>query len=200
MATLKNHPGFWLRDDAAAAFDAYEDKYGVIRVSSAGRTKAEQQALIDKWNKGGKYNRPPYLYRPYMPAEGSEHVKGGGLAVDTSDFNTFRKHCEEFGFKWWGSGDPVHFYFIGWNPPAKPNKPATPVKKEKKKMSVGVIHTNEKSDRTRRGAIVDYERNRISTFGDFPVSYANGVAVGFGLDGSAPVTPGHYDKIVSDFS
>ena len=24
MATLRNHPGFWLRDDAAAAFDQAE--------------------------------------------------------------------------------------------------------------------------------------------------------------------------------
>ena len=46
MASLKNHPGMWLRDDAAAAINALEDKYGVIRINSAGRTVAEQNKLV----------------------------------------------------------------------------------------------------------------------------------------------------------
>lgn len=115
MAQLKNHPGFWLRDDAAAAFDAYEAKYGRIGVNSAGRTKAEQQKLIDRWNKGGAANRPPYLYRPGMPASTSPHVIDGGIAVDVSDYRRFEEHSEEFGFHWFGSGDPVHFNFRGWS-------------------------------------------------------------------------------------
>lgn len=115
MAQLKYHPGFWLRDDAAAAFDAYEAKYGVISVNSAGRTKAEQQKLIDRWNKGGAANRPPYLYRPGMPASTSPHVIDGGIAVDVSDYRRLKEHSEEFGFYWFGSGDPVHFNFRGWS-------------------------------------------------------------------------------------
>jgi peptidoglycan hydrolase-like protein with peptidoglycan-binding domain len=121
MAGLKNHPGLWLRDDAAAAFDAYEDKYGRRTVNSAGRTVAEQQDAINRWNQGGTYNRPPYLYKPAMPATASEHVKGGGLAVDIGDYQTFRRNSEEFGFFWWGDSDPVHFEFRGWSGGGSPS-------------------------------------------------------------------------------
>lgn len=121
MATLKNHPDFWLRDDAAAAFNAYEAKYGKRTVNSAGRYEWEQQRLINRWDQGGTYNRPPYLYKPARPASASNHVKGGGIAVDIYDWQEFRKHCEEFGFKWFGSSDPVHFDFVGWS-----GTPATP--------------------------------------------------------------------------
>lgn len=115
MATLKNHPGFELRDDAAAAFDAYEDAFGIRTVNSAKRSVAEQQNAINRWHAGGKYNRPPYLYRPAEPAETSNHVKDGGIAVDIGDWRTFKEHSEEFGFYWWGDGDVVHFEFRGWN-------------------------------------------------------------------------------------
>ncbi|QDK02416.1 lysin A [Microbacterium phage Nucci] len=115
MATLKNHPGYWLRDDAAAAFDAYEAKYGKRTVNSAGRTKAEQQNLINRWDAGGAANRPPYLYAPARPAESSNHVRDGGVAVDIGDWRTFKEHSEEFGFYWYGNSDVVHFDFKGWN-------------------------------------------------------------------------------------
>ena len=115
MATLKNHPGFWLRDDAAAALNAYETKHGVLNITSAGRTESEQQGLISRWDRGGWLNRPPYLYPPARPAKTSPHVRDGGIAVDTSDWQKFRKHCEDFGFYWYGGDDPVHFNFLGWD-------------------------------------------------------------------------------------
>ncbi|USH44773.1 endolysin [Microbacterium phage Juanyo] len=115
MATLKNHKGFWLRDDAAAAFDAYEAKYGKRIVNSAGRTVGEQQELINRWDAGGKYNRPPYLYAPARPATASNHVRNGGVAIDIGDWRTFKEHAHEFGFKWYGDKDVVHFDFVGWN-------------------------------------------------------------------------------------
>lgn len=113
MANLKNHPAFELRDDAAAAFDAYENAYGVIGVNSAKRTEAAQQELINRWERGGVYNRPPYLYQPARPAKTSPHVKDGGIAVDTSDWQKFKRHCTEFGFVWYGASDVVHFEFKG---------------------------------------------------------------------------------------
>lgn len=121
---LKNHPGMWLRDDAAAAINALEDKYGIIRINSAGRTVQEQQALIDRWNKGGTYNRPPYLYEPYRPPENSPHVSDGGIAVDVYNYNSDRAKLEEFGFKWYGSKDVVHYDFVGRNTPSV-NTPST---------------------------------------------------------------------------
>lgn len=68
-------------------------------------------------------------------------------------------------------------------------------RKKRNNMSTGVIHTNGTDDKTRKGAIVDFEAGTFSPFGWFPVSYANGVAKGFGLEGSAPVTEGHYAQI-----
>lgn len=113
MARLKHHPDLWLRDDAAAALNAYEDAYGVISINSAGRTEAEQNGLIAAWDRGGWQNRPPYLYEPARPARTSRHVMDGGIALDTSDVTKFRQHCEEFGFVWYGQSDPVHFEFRG---------------------------------------------------------------------------------------
>lgn len=113
--TLANHPDLWLREDVAQALDAYESVHGVLPLSSAGRWDWEQQELIDRWDKGGVSNRPPYLYPPYRPASGSPHVRDGGVAIDTPEFRRFREHSEEFGFVWFGEDDPVHFDFIGWN-------------------------------------------------------------------------------------
>lgn len=114
---LKNHPEFELREDAAIAFNAYEDAHGIRTVNSAKRYEHEQQELIDRWDKGGTYNRPPYLYPPARPARASLHVANGGIAVDVADWRVFKKHAHLFGFEWYGSSDPVHFTFTGWTPP-----------------------------------------------------------------------------------
>lgn len=75
----------------------------------------------------------------------------------------------------------------------------TPIKRKRnRKMSIGVIHTDDKADKNRSGAIVDIEAGVFSPFGWFPVAYANGVAKGFGLEASAPVTRGHYEQIKRD--
>ena len=114
MANLKHHPNFWLRDDAASAFNRAEDEKGVIGVNSAGRTVAEQNHLIALWHRGGAANRPPFLYEPAQPAESSFHVKNGGIAVDTSDWRRFATYCTQYGFTHpYPGGDPVHFEFRG---------------------------------------------------------------------------------------
>lgn len=116
MATLRNHPGFWLRDDAAAAFNQAEADHGVFIVNSAGRTVSEQQSLINRWNQGGWQNRPPYLYKPATPAETSNHVVNGGIAVDIGDWRRFAQVCGKYGFRHsYPDSDPVHFDFIGGN-------------------------------------------------------------------------------------
>lgn len=114
MATLRNHPNFWLRDDAAAAFNQAEADHGIFIVNSAGRTVAEQQRLIDKWNQGGVYNRPPYLYKPAMPATASNHVRNGGVAIDIGDWRRFAQICRNYGFVHsYPDSDPVHFDYVG---------------------------------------------------------------------------------------
>lgn len=118
MAKLKNHPQYWLRDDAAAAYDRYEADYGKKRVTSGGRSVAEQQALINRWNQGGTYNRPPYLYKP-DPVTVSRHVINGGIALDTSDWREFAEVCRQYGFSHpYPGGDPVHFEYIGGAAPS----------------------------------------------------------------------------------
>lgn len=109
MASLKNHPGMWLRDDAAAALNALEDKYGVIRINSAGRTVAEQNDLIRRFDAG-----EPGIYIPARPAETSTHVRNGGEALDVYNYTDDRAKLEEFGFEWFGPRDKVHYTFRGW--------------------------------------------------------------------------------------
>jgi peptidoglycan hydrolase-like protein with peptidoglycan-binding domain len=112
---LKNHPGMWLADAPANAINALEDKYGVIKINDAGRTPETQQSLINRWYQGGTYNRPPYLYQPYEPAENGPHVRNGGEAVDVYNYTDDRAKLNEFGFEWYGPSDPVHYTFKGWN-------------------------------------------------------------------------------------
>jgi hypothetical protein len=117
MAQLKNHPGYFLRDDAAKAFDAAEAKYGKFVVNDAMRTVAQQNELIRRWKAGGPSNRPPYLYEPAQPAEASNHVKNGGIALDIGDWRRFAAIAAEFGFSHpYPGGDPVHFEFVGGAP------------------------------------------------------------------------------------
>ena len=125
---LKNHPGHFLREDAANAFDAMEDKYGVIVLNRAGVPEHVQQGLIDRWNKGGPANRPPFLYEPKRPAKASEHVQY--IAVDVYNYTSDRHKLNEFGFKWYGPKDPVHYTFTGWSG----NNVAPAIEKEKEEM------------------------------------------------------------------
>lgn len=109
MASLKNHPGMWLRDDAAAAINALEDKYGKIRINSAGRTVEEQRKLIRDYDNG-----VPGIFNPKRPPEASNHVANGGIAVDVYNYTSDRAKLNEFGFQWYGPSDPVHYTFTGW--------------------------------------------------------------------------------------
>ena len=112
MATLANHPNLWLRDDAARAFDRVEAAHGRFTVTSAGRTVAEQQRLIDRWFAGGVYNRPPYLYEPARPPETSAHVRDGGVAVDVQEWRAFERVTGAYGFVQTFAWDVVHFEYF----------------------------------------------------------------------------------------
>lgn len=114
MSNLKNHPNFWLRDDAAEAFDNAEANHGAFTVNSAGRTVSQQQELINRWDKGGAANRPPYLYAPARPASASNHVAHGGIAIDIANWRAFAIIAATWGFNHlYPGGDPVHFEYVG---------------------------------------------------------------------------------------
>lgn len=111
MNALANHAGFRLRDDAAAAFNRVEARHGIFTVTSAKRSVGEQQELIDRWFDGGVYNRPPYLYEPARPAKTSAHVKGGGIAVDVTEWERFNRVAQDHGFRQSFPWDVVHFEY-----------------------------------------------------------------------------------------
>jgi hypothetical protein len=118
MTDLKNHPGKWLNAAAAASFDRMEDAHGgAFNIGDAGRTEATQQSYIDRWNKGGAANRPPYLYEPASPASSSPHVRNGGEAVDVDDSNhrAWIKAHPEFGWSFTIPSDIVHMVYNAAN-------------------------------------------------------------------------------------
>lgn len=132
MRELKNHPGYFLQDEAAKQLDKFEDDHGVISINRATVSKAEQQEAINRWDRGGAANRPPYLYEPKRPAEASTHVQG--IAVDTSHITLMLKYGDAYGFYQRYSWDKPHFEFD----PARVTIRAT-TKKEDEPMIVNVI-------------------------------------------------------------
>lgn len=171
---LKNHPEKWLRDDAAASINRIEDDHGIISINSAGRTTADQQGLINRWYRGGPANRPPNLYKPQEPASASNHVRNGGVAVDTSHITFMLKYGGAYGWTRPYSGDPVHFEYNPNNdrhrnrkPPAKPagNKltPIIPVRKPRMYSFV----PDAKSDTIYACSLVNGKRVGIRSITDY---------------------------------
>lgn len=109
MTNLKNHPGYWLEDGAAASLERLERDHGRVPINSAGRTIPQQQGLINRWNAGGVRNRPPYLFKPAMPANASRHTTG--KAFDTSAVAHMLKYGPEYGWYQNFAYDPVHFEY-----------------------------------------------------------------------------------------
>lgn len=123
MKYLKNHPGMWLADDAADSINRYEAANGIIHLTDAGRTVQQQQDLIDRWNRGGSSNRPPYLFQPYMPAPTGPHV--GGHAIDTDHAAQFASNSGPYGWVHNLPGnDPVHFIYDASRDQHKGSAPA----------------------------------------------------------------------------
>lgn len=106
---LVNHPGMWLGDAEADSLARWEAAKGRLPITDAGRTVAEQQALINRWNAGGAANRPPYLYQPYMPAASGPHV--GGHAIDIAPSARGKAEGPEFGWMHDVASDDVHFVY-----------------------------------------------------------------------------------------
>ncbi|HEU4536036.1 MAG TPA: M15 family metallopeptidase, partial [Polyangiaceae bacterium] len=74
-------------------------------VNSMLRTVA-QQYLLFAWFQQGRCG----IQAAATPGKSNHET---GLALDTSDFSAFRPALEARGFKWFGSGDQVHFDFVG---------------------------------------------------------------------------------------
>lgn len=111
MPNLKNHPDMFLNAEAGASLERFETDHGVQPLSDAGRLKSTQQTYIDRWDAGGVYNRPPYLYEPKRPAELSDHVVDGGRAIDTPNWKYWRANAGPYGWVVDYDWDVVHFRY-----------------------------------------------------------------------------------------
>lgn len=122
MKPLVNHPGMSLSDAAADSLARFERDHGVQPLTSAYRPVAEQQALIDQWDRGGPMNRPPYLYAPRRPASEGLHTKG--VALDTEAPDVFHTYGVPYGWLFLYAYDTVHFEYVeSWD--TKPGQALT---------------------------------------------------------------------------
>lgn len=114
IKNLINHPGMWLREDAADSLARLERDHGVQPVNSAGRTVAEQNAFIQRYaHPTSIYDKPPYLYAP-APSSGpnaSRHISG--KAVDADTVATDKAMWAEYGFEFLFPYDKIH---VEYNP------------------------------------------------------------------------------------
>jgi len=109
----------WLAADAAASLARFEADHGVLHINSAGRTWAEQEELIRRYNAGGAANRPPYLFRP-APHGVSWHEKG--TAIDTNEIARFKRDGATYGWEFDITTDVVHAQY---HPNLDKHKPGT---------------------------------------------------------------------------
>lgn len=100
-----------LNNDAAlsvARLDALNPR-GYLSINSAYRSDAEQQVLVDRWNAGGKYNRPPYLYEPARVGKSPHRT---GRALDTSDIDFMLTTGYDHGWRRTYDYDKPHFEYF----------------------------------------------------------------------------------------
>lgn len=175
-----------------------------------------------RWWNGRLWYRISSAGTVAQPKTSNHEIQGTRAAVDLRDTgrdagvsvagsrrsNWLRANASRYGLvaSGFGFGEAWHYDVLGifnavpGGGGSKPVPKPKPNTKRRKKMSTGVIHTDDKSDSKRSGAIVNTESGLFSPFGWFPVSYANGIARGFGLEASAPVTRGSYNQIKADMA
>lgn len=164
MTVLVNHPDKFLNDAAAASLERLEDDHGVQPITSAGRTLEEGKDLLRRWNLGGTYNRPPFLYEPANPPETSEHYKKGGNAVDTTNWQWWREHAGEYGwiadFNW----DVVHF---GYHADKDQHINRAAKRKNKRRSPMNYLRINGKPNARRGGTYVVFAADDGSYVAEF---------------------------------
>jgi hypothetical protein len=94
----------WAADDAAQSIFRIDTALGrPLQITSAGRTKAQNDALIARWNAGDRTGLS------YKPSATSPHLSGE--AIDSNDHAWLLAHGAEFGFIHDVAGDLVHFVY-----------------------------------------------------------------------------------------
>ena len=94
----------YLAPGAAAALKAAIAGKGTLSINSAYRSVA-QQYLLKKWHSQGKCN-----IQAVADPGSSNHQSG--RSIDINSYATWRSALESKGWRWYGSGDTVHFDFL----------------------------------------------------------------------------------------
>lgn len=76
-----------------------------VYINSAFRL-CTQQTLLYKWYQNGLCGIPLAAYPGKSPHE-------SGVGMDLSNYSQWTSKLPSFGFQWQGSGDPVHFTYVG---------------------------------------------------------------------------------------
>ena len=105
LTTAAGAAPYLTRDAADALRRAAGRGRGTIRVTSALRT-LPQQYLLYRWKQRGRCG-----IRAAARPGTSNHESA--LAIDVSNYSTWRSLLGSEGFRWLGSGDPVHFDYRG---------------------------------------------------------------------------------------
>lgn len=180
---LSNHPGMWLRTDAAASIERFEDDHGVFDINSAGRSHATQLELLARWAKGGAANRPPNLYQPALHSPHED-----GIAVDSDTPLRLANYPDYGWYRNLPTSDPVHLVYDPARDKFK-NRPAggggTPISPEK-----------EKSDMTQYMHADGREDASVGEFGYYPYgSSTEYAATERDFFGGGTVTTRQYDVL-----
>lgn len=199
MTPLANHPGAWLRADAAAQLDLFELHHGVIDLESAGRTEADQKELIRRWDEGGKYNRPPYLFEPKRPWYESTHVYDGGIAVDTSSIQKMLDHAEPYGFYRRYDWDKPHFEFDPARVKIRPSTPSPlpPLPEGKTMNDIKQIHYKNSSGRIAGRAIIVPGTSYAVPWTESGSTYANALGTEWKTGNSVELTKSLFDAFIA---
>jgi len=91
------------RDKLVSALNANSGK--TMTINSALRTVA-QQYMLYRWYQTGRCS----ISLAAKPGSSNHET---GLALDVSQYSTWKTILTNHGFKWLGSGDPVHFDYVG---------------------------------------------------------------------------------------
>src|SRR5262249_3418269 len=78
-----------------------------MHVDSMLRTIA-QQYMLYRWYEAGRCGIP-------LAAHPGESNHETGLALDVTEYSTWKSTLEAHGFRWLGSSDPEHFDYVGSN-------------------------------------------------------------------------------------
>ncbi|NEQ88441.1 MAG: hypothetical protein F6K26_53540 [Moorea sp. SIO2I5] len=97
----------YLQPAAKQALQQAIDERGVpLHVNGAYRTIAQQLVLYNHYRNQNRCEIP-------IAAPPSRSNHQSGLALDISDYLSWRPYLQKYGWRWLGWGDPVHFDYVG---------------------------------------------------------------------------------------